>query len=93
MAGMAMKGNIRQRLLSATVFAGVLVALASIDDRLRERLAGLTDVERSLAPWTSRVEGMIDTVAAVARNQSIDNGPVVIFGVVGAVLVLFMWRT
>lgn len=87
-----MRVGLKQSVLSASVFIGILVALASVDARVRDRFTELVDPGGAM-PMAARFAEMGDALAGAARMQSIENAPMVVFAVVSAVLVLFMWRT
>jgi hypothetical protein len=86
-----MKLGAKQKIASATVFAGIIGGLIYVDPRVREHFAMLW--AGGTAPWQSRASDLGGVVVEAARQQGIDNGPLVIFAIVSAVLVLFMWRT
>lgn len=88
-----MKLGIRQAIASAAVFGAVLLMLVSIDDRVRERFGDLVSGTDDLSPWGNRAADLGQTLIDAARHQSIENAPLLVFAVVGAVLVLFMLRT
>lgn len=88
-----MKLGIRQAVASAAVFAAMLVTLVSVDDRVRDRFTDLFSGGNGLAPWGVRAADLGDALASAVRHQSIENAPLLIFGTVGAVLVMFMLRT
>jgi len=71
---------------------GVLGALVAFDDRVRERLS-LEMSSQGLATWGERAGGVATVILAVARDQSIEHAPLLVFSVVAVVLVLFMLRT
>ncbi len=87
-----MKRAIRQSLASVAVFAAVLLVLASVDGRVRERFEEL-GAGNGWMSLTSRTGDLRDALMSAARHQSIENAPLVVFAVVGAVLVAFMVRT
>ena len=87
-----MKVGIKQSVMSAAVFIGILGALVSVDDRVRERFSDVIH-GGGVAPWGSRVAELSDALLGAARSQSIEHAPLVVFAAVSAVLVLFMWRT
>jgi hypothetical protein len=87
-----MKIGIKQSVLSATVFAGILLGLVSVDARVRERFTDLLYGGGGGA-IDSRLAGFGGALIDAARYQSIENAPLVVFAAVSAVLVLFMWRT
>ena len=74
----------------------LLIALVSIDDRVRERVTGILRTPPSSAEITgaSTQVGQISRVVfKAARDQSVEHAPMVVFSVAAAVLVLFMLRT
>jgi hypothetical protein len=80
---------------SAVCFVGVLAALVSVDERVRERFwqvfAGAASGD--VSPLTNRLSELGGAVVDAARYQGIENAPMLIFTAVGAVLVMFMLRT
>ena len=88
---MQIKLSLRQWALSALVFGGVLFALASVDARVREKVGDV--LSGADVSWGNRITEVGDAVVTAIRHQSIDNAPVMMFAVVGAVLFLFMIRT
>jgi hypothetical protein len=91
MRGYPMKLGLRETIVSPAIFAGMLLMLVSFDDRVRERFTDL--VGGGVGPWGDRLADFGNALADAARYQSIENAPLLIFSVVGAVLVLFMFRT
>ena len=71
---------------------GVLVALVAFDDRVRERFS-LEMSSEGLATWRERGGAVATVILAVARDQSIEHAPLLVFSLVAVVLVLFMLRT
>jgi hypothetical protein len=88
-----MKRGIWQAVASAAVFAVILVALVSVDDRVRERFTDLVSGGNGPATWGARAADLGGALTSAVRHQSIENAPLLIFGTVGAVLVMFMLRT
>lgn len=88
-----MKLGVREAIVSPAVFAGVLLMLVSVDERVRERFGSVVSSGDGLAPWGERLADLGDAVMSAVRYQSIENAPLVIFATVGAVLVLFMFRS
>ena len=84
-----MKLGVRQGALSAALFGLVVLALMWADDRVRDVL---TSQAGSASTWGSRASDIGTVMLSAARHQSIENAPMVVFAVVGAVLVLFMLR-
>lgn len=79
-----------QAFASLTVFVLLLVALASIDPRVKDKFKDLVSGSNSMSSWTGRAAELGDTVATAVRYQSIENAPLVLFATVGGVLFLFM---
>lgn len=90
---MKFKFGIQQALASSAVFILVLIALVSVDDRVRERFNELVTGGESVGSWGERASYLGDAVLTAAKHQSIENAPLVVFATVGAVLFLFMVRT
>jgi hypothetical protein len=90
---MQIKLSVRQWTLSTLVFGGVLVALATVDARVRDKVGGLLSGADSLTPFGDRITDVGSVIVTAIRHQSIENSPMMIFAVVGAVLFLFMLRT
>jgi hypothetical protein len=88
-----MKLGFRQTIASIAVFAAVLTFLVSLDDRVRDRFSVLLSAGTDLSPWTHRAQELGSVLVDAVRYQSIENAPLMIFAVVGAVLFLFMVRT
>jgi hypothetical protein len=83
----------RQVLLSLTAFALVVGGLAFVDPRVRSQFAQLLTGGDGISSWDNRLAELGSTLVSVLRYQSLENGPLMIFAVVGAVLFLFMVRT
>jgi hypothetical protein len=80
---------------SALSFGIVLAALISIDPRVRARFWRVFEDPSggALSPLGDRLGDLFGVIWMAARDQSIDNAPLLIFTVVGVVLVAFMLRT
>ena len=89
---MQIKLSLRQWTISTLVFLGVLIALTSVDARVRERVSDVVTGGDGLTPWGDRVTDLGSALASAVRTQSIENAPVLIFVTVGAVLFVFMLR-
>ena len=89
---MQIKLSLRQWMLSTLVFGGVLIALTSVDARVRERVSDVVTGGDSLTPWGDRVSDLGSALALAVRHQSIENAPLLIFAAVGAVLFVFMLK-
>ena len=90
---MRFKFGVQQALTSSAVFVLVLMALVSVDERVRERFDELVSGGQSVGTWGDRASYLGDAVLTAARHQSIENAPLVVFATAGAVLFLFMVRT
>ena len=91
-----MRRVINDALISLGALVLLLVALVSIDDRVRERVTAMLSTPPSSAEiaGAGAQAGQISTlVYKAARDQSVEHAPMVIFGVAATVLVLFMLRT
>lgn len=87
-----MKLAVRQSIASVAVFLGVLLMLVSVDDRVHDRFSDLA-AGAGASSWTGRIGELTGVLVAAARHQSIENAPLLIFAVVGAVLVVFMVKS
>jgi hypothetical protein len=91
-----MRRVINDGLISLGALVLLLVALVSIDDRVRERVTQLLTSPPSSAEIAGagvQIENVSVVLFRAARNQSVDHAPLVIFSVAAVVLVLFMLRT
>jgi hypothetical protein len=82
--------RLRQFLWSMAGFGLVVAAVVSVDQRVRDQF------ERFLwgaGDWDRRVMDLGNALMTALRYQSIENGPLLVFAAVGAVLFLFMVRT
>ena len=90
---MRFKFGLQQALASSAIFVLVLLALVSVDERVRERFNEVISGGETVGTWGDRASYLGDAVVTAARHQSIENAPLVVFATVGAVLFLFMVRT
>ena len=90
---MQIKLSLRQAVLSSLIFGGVLLALASVDARVRERVGDVLSGSDGLSPWGDRLSDLGSALAMAIRHQSLENAPLLVFAAVGAVLFVFMVRT
>lgn len=90
---MQIKLRLRHSILSGLVFGGVLLALVSVDARVRDRVSEVVSGGDGLTPWGDRVADLGSALMAAVRHQSIENAPLLVFTAVGAVLFVFMFRT
>jgi hypothetical protein len=89
---MQIKLGLRQTVFSSMVFCGVLLALVSIDGRVRERLSDVMTGGDTVTPWGDRLSDLGEALATAVRYQSIENAPLLLFAAVGAVLFVFMLK-
>jgi hypothetical protein len=92
-SAMQIKLSLRQAVLSSLIFGGVLLALASVDARVRERVGDVVSGSDGLSPWGDRLSDLGGALASAIRHQSLENAPLLVFAAVGAVLFVFMVRT
>jgi hypothetical protein len=82
-------------LLTAVSALALVLALIAMDDRVREqialRLTSQPTVELTRA--SARVRNLTAVVTEAAKRQTLEHAPLVIFGLAGTVLVIFMLRT
>jgi hypothetical protein len=91
-----MRRVISDALISLGALVVLLVALVSVDDRVRERVTNILTTPPSsaeIAGAGAQIENVATVVYKTARDRSVDHAPLVIFGVAATVLVLFMLRT
>jgi hypothetical protein len=90
---MKVKFGIKQSLASSGVFVMIMLLLVSVDERVKERFHEFVAGGDSVGTWTDRAAFLGDAVLTAARQQSLENAPLVVFATAGAVLFLFMVRT
>jgi len=88
-----MKLGFRQAIVSASVFVALLLLLAFWDGRVREQFGAVVHGDGQMSSFGSRLGELGGVLLDAVRYQTLDNGPMVAFAAVGAVLVLFMLRT
>jgi hypothetical protein len=89
---MQIKSGFRQAIVSAAVFCGVVVALGSIDPRVKEQMQNLVYGGNGISSWDNRAVDLGHALASAVRYQSIENSPMMFFVVAGLVLFVFMAR-
>ena len=85
--------RLRQTLLSLTAFALVVGGLAWVDPRVRDWCAKLIWGGDGITSWDNRAMDFGGTMIASLRMSGLEQGPLLVFAVVGAVLFVFMVRT
>jgi hypothetical protein len=83
----------RQTMLSLTAFALVVGGLVYVDPRVLGRFTQMVSGEEGVSSWDNRLVDLGGALISAIRYQSLENAPLMIFAVVGAVLFLFMVRT
>jgi len=87
--------TLRDALVSAGALLVVLVALMTIDPRVRDHVglavSGASSPE-AIADAGGQIHYVAGVVLSAARDQSIEHAPMVIFVLAATVLVLFMLR-
>ena len=85
----------RETATSALSFSIALAALVSFDPRVRVKFWSVLGDPNAgvIAPFSDRLGELGSTLWMAARDQSMDNGPFLIFAVVGVALVAFMLRS
>lgn len=87
--------GLRETATSALSFSIVLAALVSFDPRVRVKFWSVLGDPAGgvLTPLSERLGELGSTLWMVARDQSMDNAPFLMFAVVGVALVVFMLRS
>ena len=82
-------------LMSAGALAILLLALVALDHRVREQISLRLTARPSvaLANAGERVRDLTTVIVEVARDQSVEHAPLLIFALSATVLVMFMLRT
>jgi hypothetical protein len=84
--------SIGETLGSVICFVAVLGALIATDSRIGQRVTAEISTD-AFHGWGDRAGTVFDAVVGVARTQSIEHAPMLVFSIVAVVLVLFMLRT
>src|SRR6186713_3087417 len=66
-SAMQIKLSLRQAALSSLIFGGVLLALASVDARVRERVGDVVSGGDGLTPWGDRIGDLGGALAMAVR--------------------------
>jgi hypothetical protein len=83
----------RQLAWSLAGFGLVVGALVSVDPRVRDQFERLLLGGDGVASWDNRAMDLGNALLGALRYQSLENGPLLVFAAVGALLFLFMVRT
>jgi hypothetical protein len=90
-----MKLGTKEAIGSLLCVAVILVVLVSIDPQVRMKAASMLDdpVGGAVTPFGDKVTDLGDALVDAIKAQSVENAPLLVFGVVGAVLFVFMLKT
>lgn len=69
----------------------MLLLLVSIDPRVREHMSSVASPKGASTMGQGAMD-LAGVLVSAVKHQSIENSPLVIFAVVGAILVLFMLK-
>jgi hypothetical protein len=89
---MKFKLGLRQTALSGLVFCGILLALVSVDARVRDRVTDVVSGGNGITSLGDRVTDLGGALMGALRYQSIENAPLLVFAAAGAVLFVFMFK-
>lgn len=89
-----MSRGLREAIGSLLTVAVVLTVLVSMDDRVQSRFTDvISDPVEGGRTLGASLGDLAQALWLAARDQSLDNAPLLIFTLVGAALVVFMLRT
>jgi hypothetical protein len=90
-----MKRGTKETIGSLLCLAVILVVLVSVDPQVRMKASAMMDdpVGGAVTPFGDKVTDLGDALVDALKAQSIDNAPMLVFAVVGAVLFIFMLKT
>jgi hypothetical protein len=76
-------------------FGAVLTALVVMDPRVSHKFSSAfyPSPSEKLLSWGDRIADLLGTVLVAMRQQSLENGPLLVMTVIGILLVGFMVRT
>lgn len=83
--------RIRDAFVSVAAIAILIALLAATDDRIRERLSGVT--AGAVSHQLTRGSGQLAITGVAARDWVADSGPLTVLVVAGTVLFVCMLRT
>jgi hypothetical protein len=86
--------GVREGIGSILCVAVVLGVLVSVDPRVKSKVGSLiSDPNSTITPMGDRVTDVFAALWMAAKDQSIENAPLLVFAVIGALLFLFMFKT
>jgi hypothetical protein len=89
-----MKRGTKEMVGSLLCVAVILAVLVSIDPQVRMKASAMLDdpVGGAVTPFGDKITDLGDALVDAVKAQSIDNAPMLVFGVVGAMLFIFMLK-
>ena len=78
--------------VSGGICVAVLIGLTFVDPRVHDALGDLF-ASGAISPFGDRLGDVANALWMAARQQSVDNAPLLVFTTVGSVLTLFMLRS
>jgi hypothetical protein len=85
--------RLRQFLFSLGGFALLLMAIIAVDPRVRDEINRHIWGSDGVTSWDTRAMSATRTVTDSLAYQGIDNGPIMVFALVGGVLFVLMLRS
>ena len=87
--------RLKDALVSAAVLAVLMVALAAMDNRVRDQFSQVarSTTQSGFGGFGDRLRDAGGSVVLAAWDQSMANAPMTIFVVIATILVVFMVRT
>ena len=85
--------RLRQTLLSVTAFVLVVGGVAWADPRVRDWFTKVIWGGNGIMTWDNRAMDYGEAMVSSLRITGLEQGPLLVFAVVGAVLFVFMVRT
>ena len=90
-----MKLGAKETIGSLLCLAVIISVLVSVDPTVRMKAGAILDdpIGGAVTPWGDRITDLGGSLIEALKDQSIDNGPFLIFAVVSGLLFLFMLKT
>jgi hypothetical protein len=90
-----MKLGAKETIGSLLCLVVIMAVLASINPQVRMKAGAILDdpMGGAVTPWGDKITDLGGAVIDALKDQSIDNGPFLLFAVVSGVLFLFMLKT
>jgi hypothetical protein len=84
--------KLRQVLWSTAGFVALVAVLVAVDERVRDKFERFLWGGDGIAFWDDKALGLWRTATVAINYGGMENGPLLVFAVVGAVLFVFMVR-